>query len=68
MEMNAVGKFEVRRIINEIDGILIRDFGVNMLDAKITREEALSAYNEVNSTTSAAHLCAERKGFPRISA
>jgi hypothetical protein len=64
MEMNRVGKFEVRRIVNEIDSILIGSYGVNMLDAKITREEALRAFNETGSTRLAAELCAGRHGLP----
>ncbi|MCX7173991.1 MAG: hypothetical protein NT159_08705 [Proteobacteria bacterium] len=64
MEMNRVGKFETRRIINEIDAVLIASYGVNMLDAKITREEALRAFNEAGSTRQAAELCASRHGIP----
>jgi len=63
MEMNRVGKFEVRRIINEIDSVLIEWYGVNMLDAKISREEALRAYNETGSARRAADLCAGRRGL-----
>lgn len=64
MEMNRVGKFEVRRIVNEIDAILIASYGVNMLDAKISREEALLAYNEAGSARRAAELCASRHSLP----
>ncbi|TRZ89693.1 MAG: hypothetical protein D4R84_17425 [Rhodocyclaceae bacterium] len=64
MEMNRIGKFEVRRIVNEIDSILIGSYGVNMLDAKITREEALRAFDETGTTRQAAELCASRHGLP----
>lgn len=63
MEMNRVGKFETRRIINEIDAVLIASYGLNMLDAKITREEAMRAFNETGSTRQAAELCASRHGL-----
>ncbi|TRZ70736.1 MAG: hypothetical protein D4S02_00030 [Rhodocyclaceae bacterium] len=68
MEMNRVGKFETRRIVNEIDGILITSYGVNMLDAKITRAEALRAFNESGSTRQAAELCAGRHGLEPLPA
>lgn len=63
MEMNRVGKFEVRRIVNEIDALLIASYGVNMTDAKITREEALRAFNETGSTRQAVEQCASRHGL-----
>ncbi|MFA6310070.1 MAG: hypothetical protein WCV99_01630 [Sterolibacterium sp.] len=65
MEMNRVGKFETRRIVNEIDAVLIASYGVNMLDAKITREEAMRAFNEAGSARQAAELCASRHGIAR---
>lgn len=63
MEMNRVGKFETRRIVNEIDSVLITSYGVNMLDAKITREEALRTFNETGSTRAAADRCASSHGL-----
>lgn len=66
MEMNRVGKFETRRIVNEIDAVLIASYGVNMLDAKISREEAMRAFNEAGSTREAAELCASRHGIARL--
>ena len=68
MEMTRIGKFEVLRIVNEIDSILIGSYGVNMLDAKITREEALRAFNETGSARLAAELCAGRHGLPPLPA
>lgn len=67
MEMNRVGKYETRRIVNEIDAVLIASYGVNMLDAKITREEALRAFNEAGSASAAAEMCASRHGIARQS-
>ncbi|HEY6896274.1 MAG TPA: hypothetical protein VI279_03355 [Rhodocyclaceae bacterium] len=63
MNMNQVGKFETRKIMNDFDAALIRVFGVNMLDAKITRHEALSAYDEVQCAHKAAELCGVRRGL-----
>jgi len=64
MEMNRIGKFETRRIINEMDAMLIASYGVNMLDARITREQALRAFDEAGSTRQAVELCASRLGLP----
>lgn len=66
MEINRVGKFEVRRIINEFDAALIRSYGVNMLDVKITRQQALLAIEETGTAQDAADLCARRLQLPRL--
>ena len=63
MDMSHIGKFEMRLIINEFDNTLIQLFGVNMLDAAITRREALGAYYEVQCPRKAAELCALRRGL-----
>lgn len=63
MEMNKIGKFEMREIIKEFDATLMRLYGVNMLDADISRHDALSAYSEVNDVVQAAELCAKRRGL-----
>lgn len=68
MEMNRVGKFEVRRIVNEIDSILIESYGANMLDARITREEALRAFKETGTTREAAEACARRRDLQPLPA
>lgn len=63
MEMNKIGKFEMREIIKEFDATLVRLYGMNMLDADISRHDALSAYSEVNDAAKAVELCAQRRGL-----
>ncbi len=63
MEMNKIGKFELRQIMKEFDDTLIRLFGVNMLDAKINRYDALDAYNEFGSASKAAEKAGLRRGL-----
>lgn len=61
--LNAIGKFEARRIIDAVDSALIRDFGINMLDAQISRYEALQAYEQAHGcATTAARTCAISRG------
>jgi hypothetical protein len=61
--MNPVGKFEMRQIINEFDTELINLFGVNMSDAGITRQAAILAYDEVNCARKAAENYGRRLGL-----
>lgn len=63
MDMNRIGKFEMRAIINEFDATLISMFGVNMLDAAISRHDALEAYGEVRCPRKAAELSGLRLGL-----
>jgi hypothetical protein len=63
MDMNHIGKFEMREILNEFDATLIRLFGVNMLDAAISRYEALDAYRKVRCPQKAAELSGLRLGL-----
>lgn len=63
MTMNNIGKFEAWRIVNEFDSTLIRLFGVNMLDARISRHEALDAYNEFHCPSKAAEIYGRRRGL-----
>lgn len=63
VEMNKIGKFELRLIMKEFDDTLIRLFGVNMLDAKINRYDALDAYNEFQSASKAAEMTGLRLGL-----
>ena len=63
MDMNPIGKFEMREILNEFDATLIRLFGVNMLDAAISRYEALEAYSKVRCPRKAAELSGLRLGL-----
>ncbi|HEX8988596.1 MAG TPA: hypothetical protein VF816_11605 [Rhodocyclaceae bacterium] len=65
MDVSRVGKFEMRRIVQEFDETLIRLYGVNMRDAAVSRLDALNLYNEVNSAAKAAELCGERLGLRR---
>jgi hypothetical protein len=63
MDMNHIGKFEMREILNEFDATLIRLFGVNMLDAAISRYEALEVYSKVRCPRKAAELSGLRLGL-----
>lgn len=63
MNMNPIGKFEMREIVREFENTLIRLYGVNMLDAAISRYEALGIYNEVRCARTAAAICGMRKGL-----
>jgi len=66
MNMNHVGKFEGLRIINEFDKTLIELYGINMTDARITRFEVLSSYDETGCPRKSAQNFAFRKGFPLL--
>lgn len=66
MDMTRIGKFEMRRIVNEFDETLIRLYGVNMRDAAISRLDALNIYNEVQSASKAAEICGQRLGLQRL--
>jgi len=61
--MNSIGKFEVRKIVNQFDASLIELFGVNMSDAGISRHEAMNAYTEVNCPRKAAEIFGQRRGL-----
>ena len=63
MNMNPIGKFEMREIVREFDATLISMFGVNMLDAAISRYEAISAYNEFQCPRKAAEVSGLRRGL-----
>jgi hypothetical protein len=63
--MTRIGKFEMRRIVQEFDETLIRLYGVNMRDAGISRLDALNLYNECHSASKAAEVCGERRGLLR---
>ena len=63
MEMNQIGKFEMRSIIDEFDATLVRLFCMNMLDAAISRYEALYAYQELRCPRKAAELLGQRLGL-----
>jgi hypothetical protein len=63
MEINKIGKFEMRAILNEFDATLIRLFGVNMLDAAISRQDAIEAYNLTRCPRKAAELSGQRLGL-----
>jgi len=68
MNMNPIGKFEMREIVNEFEHTLIRLYGMNMLDAAITRYEALDIYNEFQCARTAAAICGLRKGLNLVAA
>lgn len=63
MDMSSIGKFEIRKIVNQFDASLIELFGVNMSDAGISRHEAMNAYNEANCPRKAAEIFGQRRGL-----
>ncbi len=63
MDMNRIGKFEMRQIVSEFDATLIRLYGVNMLDAAISRYEALQAFNDFLCPRKAAEALALKRGL-----
>jgi hypothetical protein len=66
MNMNPIGKFEMRTIVNQLDANLIHLYGLSMLDARITRHEALNAYSEFHCPQRAAEAIGVRRGLIRI--
>ena len=68
MNMNNIGKFEMRKIVNEFDSTLIQLYGVNMLDADISRLEAINAYDEFRCAHKAAEAYGQRLGLSLKSA
>lgn len=65
MNMNAIGKFDSLKLVNEFDRALIELYGLNMLDAQISRFEALSWMAQTHSAHRAAELLGEQKGLIR---
>ena len=63
MDMNKIGKFEMREIVNEFDSTLIRLYGVNMRDVAISRYEALEACHEHDCPSKAAEVFGQRHGL-----
>lgn len=68
MEMNKIGKFETRQLVEAFDAALIERYGINMTDAHITRFEALAAIEESGDCRRAAELLGQRKGLVPITA
>lgn len=66
MDMNRIGKFEMRRIVDEFDATLIRLYGVNMLDAAISRYEALGVCDEFSCPRKAAEIAGLRRGLKAL--
>lgn len=63
MDMNGIGKFEMRKIVSDFEATLISLFGVNMLDASISRLEALNAYSDFKCPFKAAQFYGLRRGL-----
>lgn len=61
MNFNGKGNFDRREIIREFDATLMHLFGVNMLDAAISCQEALNAYSEVHCPHKAVEMLANRR-------
>jgi hypothetical protein len=68
MDTNRIGKYEMRAIVNEFDNALIQLFGVNMTDARITRQYALNVTGEFECPRKAAEVCGQRLGLRQLSA
>lgn len=66
MNINAIGKFEMRSIVNELDAMLIDLYGLNLLDARISRYEALNVFSEFDCPRQAAEAIGARRGLVRI--
>lgn len=66
MNINAIGKYEMLGIVNAVDTALIERYGLNMLDACVTRREALTAYDEYRCPLRVADVIGCRLGIPRI--
>ncbi len=66
MNMNQIGKFDSLRLVNKFDNALIDLYGLNMLDAKITRFEALSMVAETSCARKAAEIAGRHKGLTRL--
>jgi len=64
--MNQIGKFDCLRLVNEFDSALIELYGLNMLDAKITRFEALSMVAQTSCARKAAEIAGHHKGLTRL--
>ena len=63
MEMNRIGKFESRKIVEEFDKALIDLFGRNMSDVGISRFDALSLVAEAKDARKAAEQAGLRRGL-----
>lgn len=63
MTMNSIGKFAMRQLVDEFDATLIRLYGMNMLDAEISRYEALGACTAFESPGKAAEVVGALRGF-----
>lgn len=66
MNINRVGKFEARQIVNDFDQALIALYGINMTDARITRYDVLTAYEKAGSAQKAAELYGQQQGLKPI--
>jgi len=66
MSINNVGKFEIRRIVDDFDSALIKLFGINMTDAGISRFEAVGAIEEAGCPRRAAELFGQKRGLAQI--
>lgn len=58
---SGVGKLEARRLVTDFDELLIKLYGMNMLDAKIDRGVAISAMTEYENVEEAVVEVAKRR-------
>ena len=66
MSINKVGKFEIRRIVDDFDSTLIELYGVNMTDAGVTRYEVLTAIEEAGCPRKAAEALGLKRGLTLV--
>jgi hypothetical protein len=58
-----IGKFEGRKLVAEFDALLIQLYGLNMTDAKITRQDAVAAITELGSARKAVEVLSAARGL-----
>lgn len=58
---SGVGKLAARKILNDFDDLLIKLFGVNMTDVKLSREEAISLVLEHETVEEAVFFFSMRR-------
>lgn len=60
---SSIGKFEARKLIADFDSLLIDRYGVNMTDARVTRQEALRAIDAEGSAAKAVESIGRARGL-----
>jgi hypothetical protein len=58
-----IGKFEARKIVAEFDALLIQLYGLNMTDARITRQDVMMAVGAAESVRQAVEQFGAARGL-----